>query len=138
LGCIAGAIPNHFPVTIAIPVNEGRLHQHFGGSTQFALVEADPAQRKTLGIRTVTAPPHAPGLFPRWLGKLGANVVIAGSIGRRALALFAQQGITVRAGIARATVEELANAWLNGQLVAEPQGCTHHHDDPGRHHHGHE
>ena len=123
---------------IAIPTSEGRLHEHFGGSNQFALVEADPAQRKILGIRTVTAPPHAPGLFPRWLHELGANVVIAGGIGRRALSLFAQQGIIVRTGTAGATVEELAGAWLNGQLVAEPRGCAHHHDDAGGHHHGHE
>ena len=123
---------------IAIPVTDGRLHGHFGGSTRFALVDADPAQHKILGIRTVTAPPHAPGLFPRWLGELGASVVIAGGIGHRALDLFAQQGITVRAGTAGATVEELANAWLNGQLVNEPPGCAHHHDDAGGHHHGHE
>ena len=114
---------------------EGRLHEHFGGSTQFALVQADAAQRKILDIRTVTAPPHAPGLFPRWLHEQGANVVIAGGIGRRALALFAQQGITVRAGQTGATVEELANAYLNGQLPDEPEGCSHHHDGTHEHHH---
>jgi predicted Fe-Mo cluster-binding NifX family protein len=122
-------------MTIAIPTTEGRLHEHFGGSTQFALVQADPAQRKILGIRTVTAPPHAPGLFPRWLHELGANVVIAGGIGRRALALFGQQVIAVRAGQAGATIEELANAYLNGQLLNEPEGYPHHHDETHGHHH---
>ena len=62
--------------------------------------------------------------------------MIAGGIGRRALALFAQQGIAVRAGQSGATIEELANAYLNGQLVNEPEGCAHHHDDAGGHHHG--
>jgi ATP-binding protein involved in chromosome partitioning len=123
-------------MTIAIPTTEGRLHEHFGGSTRFALVQADPAQRKILGIRTVTAPPHAPGLFPRWLHEQGANVVIAGGIGRRALDLFAQQGIAVRAGQAGATIEELAHAYLNGQLLNAPEGCAHHPDDAGGHHHG--
>ena len=85
-------------ITLAIPTSEGRLHGHFGGCTQFALVEADPDQRKILSIRTVAAPPHAPGLFPRWLREQGANVVIVGGIGRRALAIFAQQGIEVRGG----------------------------------------
>jgi ATP-binding protein involved in chromosome partitioning len=120
---------------IAIPTAAGRLHEHFGGSTEFTLVQTDPAQRKILNIRTLTAPPHAPGLFLRWLREQGADVVIAGGIGRRALALFADQGITVRAGQSGATVEELATAWLNGQLVNEPQGCTHHHDEAGGHHH---
>ena len=125
-------------MTIAIPTTEGRLHEHFGGCTQFTLVQTDHAQRKILGIRTLAAPPHAPGLFPRWLREQGANVVIAGGIGRRALDLFAQQGITVRAGQSGATVEELANAWLNGQLTSEPQGCAHHHDDAAGHHHHHD
>jgi predicted Fe-Mo cluster-binding NifX family protein len=127
---------NHPVMTIAIPTTEGRLHEYFGGSTRFALVQADSAQRKILGIRTVTAPPHAPGLFPCWLHEQGANVVIAGGIGRRALALFAQRGIAVRVGQSGATIEELANAYLNGQLVKEPEGCAHHHDDAGGHHHG--
>ncbi|MGB7769437.1 MAG: NifB/NifX family molybdenum-iron cluster-binding protein [Verrucomicrobiia bacterium] len=125
-------------MTIAIPTTEGRLHEHFGGSTQFALAQTDPAQRKILGIRTLAAPPHAPGRFPRWLREQGANVVIAGGIGRRALALFAEQGITVRAGQSGATVEELANAWLNGRLVNAPESCSHHQDDAGGHHHHHD
>lgn len=123
-------------MTIAIPTTEGRLHEHFGSSTRFALVQADPAQHKILGIQTVAAPPHAPGLFPRWLHELGTNVVIAGGIGRRALTLFAQQGITVRAGQSGATIEELAKAYLNDQLLNEPEGCAHHQDDAGGHHHG--
>ncbi len=122
---------------IAVPTLEGRLHEHFGGSTRFALVQADPAQRKILGIQTLTAPPHAPGLFPRWLREQGANVVIAGGIGRRALDLFAEQGIEVRAGQVGATVEEVVNAYLDGRLVNEPQACAHHHDAEGGHqHHG--
>jgi predicted Fe-Mo cluster-binding NifX family protein len=124
-------------MTIAIPTTEGRLHEHFGGSTQFSFVQTDPAQRKILGIRIVTAPPHAPGLFPRWLREQGANVVIAGGIGQRALDLFARQGIEVRAGEAGATVESLAAAYLNGQLVNKPEGCAHHHDDAGEHPHHH-
>ena len=116
-------------ITIAIPTAEGRLHGHFGGCREFTLVQADPDQRKIVGTKTVTPPPHAPGLFPRWLHEQGANVIIVGGIGQRAIALFAQQGIEVRAGEPGATVESLATAYLNGQLVGEPAGCTHHHHD---------
>jgi predicted Fe-Mo cluster-binding NifX family protein len=124
-------------ITIAIPSAEGRLHGHFGGCREFTLVEADPEQRKIISIRSVTPPPHAPGLFPRWLNEQGANVIIAGGIGRRALDLFAQQGIEVRAGEPGAAVEALATAYLNGQLVNEPEGCAHHHDAEGGHNHHH-
>jgi predicted Fe-Mo cluster-binding NifX family protein len=126
-------------ITIAIPTSEGRLHGHFGGCKEFTLVQVDPEQRKIVSIRAVTPPPHAPGLFPRWLHEQGANVIIVGGIGQRAIALFAQQGIEVRAGEPGATAETLATAYLNGQLVNEPTGCTqHHHDEEGGHHHEHE
>jgi predicted Fe-Mo cluster-binding NifX family protein len=124
-------------ITIAIPSAEGRLHGHFGGCREFTLVEADLEQKKILGIRTAVPPPHAPGLFPRWLREQGVSVVIAGGIGRRALALFEREGIEVRAGLPDAPVEELATAYLNGRLTATPEGCEHHghHHDPE---HGHE
>jgi predicted Fe-Mo cluster-binding NifX family protein len=125
-------------IIIAIPTIEGRLHGHFGGCKEFTFVQADPEQRKIVSIRPVTPPPHAPGLFPSWLREQGANVIIAGGIGRRALDLFAQQGIEVRAGLADAPVEQLATAYLNGQLTAVPEGCAnhgHHHDGDDHHHH---
>lgn len=126
-------------ITIAIPSAEGRLHGHFGGCREFTLVQADPEQRKIISIRSVTPPPHTPGLFPRWLSEQGANVIIVGGIGQRAIALFAQQGIQVRAGLPNAPVEQLVAAYLNGELTATPEGCTnhgHHHDH--EHHHGHD
>lgn len=134
-------------ITIAIPSAEGRLHGHFGGCREFTLVEADSEQKKIISIRTAVPPPHAPGLFPRWLREQGANVVIAGGIGRRALALFEREGIEVRAGLPDAPVEELATDYLNGRLTATPEGCEHHghlhdqeHRDHGHHPHepGHE
>jgi len=48
--------------------------------------------------------------------RLGARVAIAGGIGRRALDLFAQQGISVCAGEPGATVETLGAACLDGRL----------------------
>ena len=120
-------------ITIAIPTTEGRLHAHFGGCREFTLVQADPEQRKIIATRTLASPPHVPGAFPRWLREQGASVVIAGGIGQRALANFAHHGITVHAGLADATVEQLTTDFLNGQLTAAPEGCDHH-----GHHHQHE
>jgi len=110
---------------IAIPVENGRLHGHFGGCRQFALVQVDPEKKLTLGTEVVAAPEHQPGLFPRWLSDQGVQVVIAGGIGHRALALFAQQGINVVAGPPGETVEAVVEAYLTGRLTARPAGCEH-------------
>ena len=122
---------------IAIPVADGRLHGHFGGCTHFALVDADRERKSILTTRTVAAPPHAPGFFPRWLHNQGVHTIIAGGIGRRALDLFAEQGIEVRAGQPGALVEELVTSYLNGALTGTPAGCAshgHHHDHEHDHH----
>ena len=122
---------------IAIPVADGRLHGHFGGCTHFALVDADLERKTILSTSTVAAPPHVPGFFPGWLHAQGVRAVIAGGIGRRALDLFAGQGIEVRAGQPGALVEELVTSYLNGALTGTPAGCAshgHHHDHEHDHH----
>ena len=47
---------------IAIPIENGRLHGHFGGCRQFALVEVDPEQRLSLRTEIVAAPEHQPAV----------------------------------------------------------------------------
>ena len=126
--------PLHSTMTIAIPLAGGRLAEHFGHCEQFALIEADPNTQQILKTTQVTPPPHEPGLLPRWLREQGVQIVIAGGIGQRALAIFAQNNIQVRAGSAAAPVEQLVLSFLQGQLTGTPQGCVHHEDG---HHHEH-
>ena len=121
---------------IAIPVENGHLNSHFGGSHQFALIEVDQNTKTVLASETMPAPEHQPGLFPRWLREQGVQVVIAGGIGQRALAIFAQHGIKVLAGQPDASVEALVAAYLAGQMTQTPEACAHHHDHPGHDHHG--
>lgn len=126
---------------IAIPVENGRLHYHFGGCREFALVDVDAQNKSALHTEIVSAPEHQPGLFPRWLREQGVRAVIAGGIGHRALANFAHHGITVVAGPPNSEVEPLVTAYLSGQLTVPPEGCEHHehhhdHGPHGHHHHG--
>ena len=125
---------------IAIPVNDNRLHGHFGGSTHFALVEANPETKEIVSTQILEAPEHVPGAFPRWLQQQGVQVVIVGGIGHRALAIFAHHNIAVRTGTPNAPVEELVRAYLNDELAEAPDGCEHHehhHDHHHEHGHGH-
>jgi ATP-binding protein involved in chromosome partitioning len=120
-------------VRIAIPVENGRLHGHFGGCREFALIDVDAREKLSLRTEIVSAPGHQPGLFPFWLREMGVQVVIAGGIGRRALAHFAQYGIAVRAGAVNSAIEPLVAAYLDGQLTNTPGGCDSH-----GHHHSHD
>lgn len=108
---------------IAIPLTAGRLSDHFGHCEQFALVEADTPAGQILTQTVVVPPPHEPGLLPRWLHQQGVQVVIAGGMGRRALDLFAQNGIAVYAGMPGSTPESLAQAFVNGTLAGGTPTC---------------
>ncbi len=112
---------------IAIPLTGGRLSDHFGHCDQFALIEADLVSKEILVKSLLIPPPHEPGVLPRWLHQQGAQVVIAGGMGRRALDLFAQNGIAVHAGAAGGTPEELTQAYLNGALGGGTPSCGHDH-----------
>jgi len=118
---------NNRIMKIAIPLTAGRLAEHFGHCEQFALIEADPASKQTANQTRVVPPPHEPGLLPRWLHQQGVQVIIAGGMGRRALDLFAQNGIAVHAGASGETPENVVQAFLNGTLSGGTPTCGHDH-----------
>jgi len=106
-----------------IPMAEGKLALHFGHCESFAIISVE--DDKIAGREDVPAPEHQPGLLPKWLGERGVNVVIAGGMGRRALDLFAGQGIEVAVGAPREEPEVLVKAHLAGTLVAGSNACDH-------------
>ena len=110
---------------IAIPVADGRLSAHFGHCEAFAIFEADQQAKEVASKSMHEAPPHEPGLLPRWLHELGADVIISGGMGQRAQELFAENGITVVVGAPAETPEELASAYLSGTLQAGENICDH-------------
>jgi len=126
--------PKH--MKIAIPLTAGRLSGHFGHCEEFALIEADPGSKQIVNQTRVVPPPHEPGVLPRWLHEQGAQVIIAGGMGRRALDLFAENGIAVHAGPEGASPEDLVQAFLNGALGTAAPTCGHDHGHHG-HRHGH-
>ena len=129
-------LPEHTIKThmkIAIPLSAGRLAEHFGHCEQFALIEADPASKQIVSQTRVVPPPHEPGLLPRWLHEQGFQAIIAGGMGRRALDLFAQNGIAVHAGATGRTPEDMAQALLTGTLGNATPTCGHGRGE-GQHH----
>ena len=110
---------------IAIPLSEGKLAMHFGHCEFFALIEVDPWQKTVVGRENLISPPHQPGFLPSWLSERGANIIIAGGMGHRALDLFAQQGIQVVVGIPAETPEKIVTDYLAGKLQAGENVCDH-------------
>ena len=112
-------------MTIAIPLANGRLAQHFGHCERFALVDVDNSTRTIRGIALVDAPPHEPGRLPSWLQQRGVDTVIAGGMGQRAQQLFAQCGIRVIVGAPAETHDTLVSQYLNGTLEPGQNLCDH-------------
>ena len=110
---------------IAVPVADGRLSAHFGHCEGFAILETDQQGKEVVSKSMHEAPPHEPGLLPRWLHEQGADVIIAGGMGQRAQQLFAENGITVVVGAPSDTPEQLASAYLSGTLQAGENICDH-------------
>jgi predicted Fe-Mo cluster-binding NifX family protein len=110
---------------IAIPVEAGRVSMHFGRCEEFAIYEVSETDRAVLSKTTHTPPAHEPGVLPRWLHELGADVIITGGMGPRAQQLFAQNGISVVLGSPADAPEQVAAAYLNGTLEAGENVCDH-------------
>jgi len=110
---------------IAIPVAGGKLAMHFGHCEQFALIDVDQTQKKIVGKEFVDAPPHQPGLLPRWLAERGAKVIIAGGMGQRAQSIFVENDITVVIGASSESPEQIVSDYLDGALQTGENICDH-------------
>ena len=108
---------------IAMPVYGGKLAQHFGHSEQFSLFNVE--DQSISNREDHKAPPHEPGLLPRWLKDQGVTLVIAGGMGYRAQQIFQQAGIEVICGAPSQEPEAVVNSYLTGSLETEDNACDH-------------
>jgi ATP-binding protein involved in chromosome partitioning len=108
---------------IAMPIQGGRLSQHFGHSEQFSLFDIE--NKEVRSRQELTPPPHEPGLLPRWLREQGVTLVIAGGMGQRAQMLFEQAGIQVICGAASEEPDAVVDSYLNGSLETGDNACDH-------------
>lgn len=108
---------------IAVPSSNGLLDEHFGHCRQFVLlsVEGD----RIISESTIDAPPHEPGLLPKFLAEKGVTDVIAGGMGNRAIQLFNQHQVNVFVGAPKQAPKEIANGFLNGSLEFSANYCDH-------------
>jgi predicted Fe-Mo cluster-binding NifX family protein len=111
---------------IAIPLHQGKFSQHFGGAESFAFYSVDTADQTVTESQLDAPPEHGRGIFPMWLRKKGATVVLAGGMGPRAIDILAQQGIEVVLGVQGDDPDAVVRSYLDGTLEATGEVCHDH------------
>lgn len=91
--------------------------QHFGHAPYFVLVEVENG---AVTAAEVAANPfaesHQPGQIPDFIHAQGAEVMISGGMGGRAIAFFQEVGVQTATG-ASGTVDQAVQAYLSGTLT---------------------
>ncbi len=95
---------------------DSAVHPHFGRCPFFVLVDLEGKDVKR--VRTIGNPfygQHQPGVVPGFVHEQGANVMITGGMGGRAIGFFEESGIQAVTG-ASGTVREAVQRFLAGEL----------------------
>lgn len=116
---------------IVIPSAENKLCGHFGHCEYFTFVEVNPETKEILNIEKKVPEEGISCQSANWLATQGANVVLAGGMGVRPMAIFAQNGVKIVAGCPELDIEEVVTKFLNDTLVTGENACG------GEHHHCH-
>jgi predicted Fe-Mo cluster-binding NifX family protein len=95
---------------------ESVVSPHFGRCPYYILVDVEG--HDVTGVEEVDSPfygQHEPGQVPGFIHSLGANVMLAGGMGGRAIMFFQELGIEGVTG-AYGTVRQSVERYLGGQL----------------------
>jgi predicted Fe-Mo cluster-binding NifX family protein len=117
-----------------IPTANGQLSQHFGGSTAFALIEAENG--KIISKENIPVVIQNCSSLPTLMAERGVKVVLAGGMGFSPRAALEHNGIEVVLGVTETDPEKAVLAHLNSTLVSGQNACDHG-DAPCDHSHGH-
>jgi len=116
---------------IAFPSNDGKtVEEHFGHSRMFVVAEV--VDNKEINRVELTPPAHTPGAFPKFLSQQGANAIITGGMGQKAISLFEGENIQVVLGASGSISDNLEN-FLQGKLESTGSSCSHDHDHQCQH-----
>ena len=97
---------------------DGVVAPHFGRCPYYVLVDFEG--REVVSVKAVSNPFYSqrasPGQVPAFIRDQGANVMLAGGMGGRAMAFFEQFGIEAVTG-GSGTVRHALERYLHGELV---------------------
>jgi predicted Fe-Mo cluster-binding NifX family protein len=105
---------------IAISTDGEYVSAHFGRCPSFTIVEIEEGE--VVSKEVVDNPGHQPAFLPGFLSEKGVSYIIAGGMGRRAEALFAEKGIQTIVGIAD-RVDQVIGKLIAGTLEEGESLC---------------
>jgi predicted Fe-Mo cluster-binding NifX family protein len=116
---------------------EAVLSHHFGRCPYYVLVDIDDNEiKKVDAVQNPFYESHGQaGEVPTFINSLGAQVIIAGGMGPKAIGFFEQFGIEAITGVS-GMVREAIKAYMSGQIEgAKPcsDNDVSHHIEPGNH-----
>jgi len=95
---------------------EAQISPHFGRCPYFAIAETEG--QEVLAVQMIVNPyypNHEPGQIPEFIHSLGAQVMLAGGMGGRAVAFFREYNVEPATGAA-GTVRDSLTRYLAGAL----------------------
>ena len=127
---------------IVIPSADEKLCGHFGHCEYFTFVEINPETKEIISIEKKVPEEGISCQSASWIATQGANIILAGGMGGRPMAIFAQNGVKVITGCPELEIETVVNQFLNDNLATGENSCggEHHHchgHNHGEHHHCH-
>ena len=106
---------------IAISAESGQVYAHFGRAPEFVFVTIE--NNEVVEKNVLPNPGHTVGSIPEFVNQQGANVMISGGMGQRAVQFFNQYGIDVVVGIT-GSVNDVIKKILNGTLEGGESLCS--------------
>jgi predicted Fe-Mo cluster-binding NifX family protein len=104
----------------AISTDGHYVSDHFGRCPSFTIAEIE--EGRLVNKEILDNPGHHPGSLPDCLSQNGVTCIIAGGMGRRAEALFAEKGIQTLLGVT-GKVDQVIEKLISGTLEGSQSLC---------------
>jgi len=105
----------------AISTKKDRVAQHFGRAPQYTFITVE--ENKLIKKTVLTNPGHYTGNIPKFIKAQGADVIISGGMGPKAVTFFKKFEIEVIVGISGG-INDLIQEILKGNLRSYDNLCV--------------
>ena len=106
---------------VAISAEGDQVCAHFGRAPHFIFITIE--DNKVVNKEILPNPGHAVGTIPEFVNNQGANYMIAGGMGPKAVGFFEQYGIEPIVGIT-GDIEAIIKEVINGTLKGGESLCS--------------